>query len=103
MSRPPYASAPRRKTFLVLPEAARKRVLSAAFRRITLFPLPANLFILYGQWVNYGIATGRPVDLPWWTVAIFLASALALLVEYLASLHRLVGREAAAAGVPLEE
>ena len=95
---PWIVSLPSRKTFLELPPQARARVIDTAFNLLSLFPIPANLFLLYSQWISYGVASGEVKTLHWGVTASFLSSSGAILLFYILVLHASVRREARASG-----
>ncbi|GEM_PF-3136512 len=96
--RPWLISLPRRKTFHRLPPDARKRVIHAAFGLLSFYPLPALLFLLYGQWTRFCVATGSTETFPPLMAVLFGAVVLVATAVYLVVLDAIIRREARKAG-----
>jgi hypothetical protein len=96
---PWIVSLPERRLIEDLPAASRRRVIASAFRRLSLFPLPATLFLLYGQSVLQELALGREAELHAAVILLFLLAAGLLAVYYLVSLSLLIRLEARDHGI----
>jgi len=98
MQRMPWLiSLPRQKAFVALPAAERSEVVAFALGRLSLFPIPINAFMIYGQWAQFQAALGKLQRIDFMAVAGFLLAALIAVAWYLVSIATLIERFALSA------